>query len=98
LWCSASKLKGGWRKRKTVQYPKQEGGWETLQSCDPPILKEQVGGRKKKRKFHPLRIKGWKGEKKKLTHSKGERDQKRKRELFTHFKKGEKDQRERKEK
>jgi len=30
LWYSASKQakrKGGWRKRKTVQYSKQEGGW-----------------------------------------------------------------------
>jgi hypothetical protein len=32
---------------------------------------------------------------KKLTHSKGEGDQKRKRKSFTHFKKGEEDQRER---
>jgi hypothetical protein len=36
--------------------------------------------------------------KKKITHSKAEGDQKRKRKLFPHFKKGEEDQRERKEK
>jgi len=42
--------------------------------------------------------KGGSGERKKLTHSKGEGDQKRKGKLFTHFKKGEEDQREREEK
>jgi len=32
-----AKGKGGWRKRKTVQYSKQEGGWETKKCCDTPI-------------------------------------------------------------
>jgi hypothetical protein len=66
VFSKRAKGKGGWRTRKTVQYSKQEGGWETEKSCDPPILKEQVGGGKKKLKNHPFQRRGRSEEKKKI--------------------------------
>jgi hypothetical protein len=36
---------------------KGKGGWETKKSCDPPILKEQVGGGKKEKYCSPMKNK-----------------------------------------
>lgn len=39
-------------KDKLFSHSKQEGGWKTEKSYGPPFLKEQVGGKRKKKFTH----------------------------------------------